>query len=55
MKTVFEICDQGRLKPACAATEAKKRLEVSDIETRGIILPRQRITKMLIRLRGSAG
>ena len=37
-KPVFGVCDQGRLKPACAATEARQTLEISDIETRGIIL-----------------
>ena len=52
---VFGVCDQGRLKPACAATEARQRFEISDIETRGIILSRQWTTKALIRLRGCAG
>ena len=28
----------GRHKPACAATEARQRLEISDIETKCIIL-----------------
>ena len=40
-----------RHKPACAATEARSRLEISDIETRGFILSKQRTTKVLIRLR----
>ena len=44
-----------RLKPACAATEAIKRLEISDIETRDIILSKLRTTKALIILRGCAG
>ena len=52
---VFRVCDQCRLKLACAATEARQRLEISAIETRGIILSKQRITKALIRLRGCAG
>ena len=51
-KPTFWVCDPGRLKPACAATEARYRLEILDIETRGIILSRRRTTKMLIRLRG---
>ena len=34
---------------------AQPRLEILRIETRGIILSRQRITKALIRLRGCAG
>ena len=34
-KPVFGVCDQGRLRPACAAKEARKRLEISDIETWG--------------------
>ena len=50
-KPVFGVCDQGRLKPAYATTEARQRLEISDIETRGIILSRQRTTKALMRLR----
>ena len=54
-KPVFGICDQVRLEPACAATEASQRLEISDLETRSIILSRQRITKTLIRLPGHAG
>ena len=40
-KPVFGVCDQVRLKPACSAVETSKRLEISDIETRGIILSRQ--------------
>ena len=54
-KPVFGVCDKGRLEPACAATEARYRLGISDIETRGIILSRQRTTKTPIRLRGCAG
>ena len=46
---------QVRLKPACAATEASWRLEISAIESRDIILSKQRTTKALIRLRGCAG
>ena len=54
-KPVSGVCDQGRLKPACAATEARQRLEISDIETRDIILSRQRTTQVLIRLCRCAG
>ena len=54
-KSVFWVCDQVRHKPACAATEARQRLEISDIETTCIILSRQRTTTALIRLRGCAG
>ena len=54
-KPVFRVCDQVRHKPACAATEARYRLESSDIETRGIILSRQRTTMALISLRECAG
>ena len=38
------VCDQVRLKQACSASEASYRLEILDIETRGItsILSRQR-------------
>ena len=35
-KSVFRVFDQVRLKPACAATEASLRLEISDIETRDV-------------------
>ena len=54
-KAVFRVCDQVLLKPACAATEARQRLEILDIEVRGIILSRQQTTKALIRLRGCTG
>ena len=54
-KPVFGVFDQVRLKPACSASAARKRLEISDTKTRGIILSKQWTTKVLIRLRGSAG
>ena len=31
-KPIFGVCDQVRHKPACALTEARWRLEISDIE-----------------------
>ena len=49
------VYDQARHKPACAATEASESLEISAIESRDIILSKQRTTKALIRLRGCAG
>ena len=51
-KPVFGVCDQVRHKLACTAKDTRQRLEISNIETRGIILSRQRPTKALIRLRG---
>ena len=54
-KPVFGVFNQVRQKPACAATEARSRLEISDIETRSIILSKQRTTKALIRMRRGAG
>ena len=39
-KPVFGVLDQGRLIPACAATEARYRLGILCIETRDIILSR---------------
>ena len=54
-KPVFGVFDLVTHKPACAVTEASYKLEISDIETRDIILSRQRTTKALIRLRGCAG
>ena len=51
-----EVCDRVRLKPACSPTEASKSFGILKIEIRGIILiSRQRITKMLIRLCRCAG
>ena len=46
--------DQVRSKSACSATETSKCNEIVNIETRDIILSRQRTTKALIRLRGCA-
>ena len=40
-KPIYRVSDQVRRKPACAATEARQWLEISDMETRGIILSRQ--------------
>ena len=54
-KPVFGVCDQVKLIPACSATETSQRFEIWDIEARGIILPKQRTTKVLIRLRGCTG
>ena len=51
-KPVFGVSDQVRLKLACSADETSQGLKISDIETRDIILSRQRTTKVLIRLRG---
>ena len=53
-KPVFEVCDQVRLKPVCSATETSYSLEILNLQRRGIILSRQRTTKVLIRLRGCA-
>ena len=47
-KPAFGVSDQVRHKPACAATEASKRLEISDIETRDIILSRQLSAPLLV-------
>ena len=46
-KPVAGVLDQVRLKPACKATEA--------VVSRGIILSRQRTTKVLIRVHGCVG
>ena len=45
-----EIFDQVTFKPSCSATEAT--LDIASIH---IILPKQRTTKVLIRLRGCVG
>ena len=49
-KSVFGVSDQVR--PACSAKQTSLRLEILDIETRDIILSRQRTTTVLIRLCG---
>ena len=49
------VSNQARHKAACAATDASYSLEISAIESRDIILPKQRTTKALTRLRGCAG
>ena len=54
-KPVCGVCDQVRHKPACAATETSYSLKILNLERRGIILSRQRTTKVLIRLRGCTG
>ena len=53
-KPVFVVCDQDRLKPVCSAEEGSYSLEIANIDTKDIILPRQRTTNVLIRLRGCA-
>ena len=37
-KPVFGVSDQVRHKLGCAVTEDDKRLEISDLESRGIVL-----------------
>ena len=46
------VSNQVRLKLACSATEASRRLEILVTETRDITLSRQWTTKALVRLRG---
>ena len=54
-KPVFGACDQARLNRPAQPQKLDRYLKTLDIETRGIILSRQRTTKALIRLRGCAG
>ena len=54
-KPVLGVCDQYRLKPAFSATEAGKSHGFAGVATIDIILSRQRITEMLIRLRRWSG
>ena len=52
-KTCHRVFDQVRLKQGCSASEASEasyRLEIFDIETRGIIMSKQRITTADLRL-----
>ena len=37
-KPVFGVSDQVRHKPGCTASEDDKKLEISDLESRGIVL-----------------
>ena len=37
-KPVFGVSDQVRHKPGCTTTEDGKRLEISDLDRRGILL-----------------
>ena len=54
-KPVFGVSDRVRLKWACSATEASYSQEISDLDSKCIILSKQWTTKALIRLRGCAG
>ena len=54
-KPAFGIFDRVRLKPACSITEVSQSHEIAHIETKAIVLFRQRTTKALIRLRSCAG
>ena len=53
-KPVFGVCDQVRLKPVYSSIETRYSLGISAIASGGIILSKQRTTKVLIRLRGCA-
>ena len=55
LSLVMRKCVFGSLRRACTATEASLSLEISTIESRDIILSKQRTTKALIRLCGCAG
>ena len=44
-KPVFRVCDQVRLKPAYAATEARESLQILDVGSTGIILSKERTIK----------
>ena len=48
-KLVFGVSNQVRHKPGCTATKDGQRLEISDLESRGIVLSVQK-TKALISL-----
>ena len=49
------VSDRVSLKPVCAATETRQRLEILDFPSISIILSRQWTTKALISLSGCAG
>ena len=50
-KPVFGVFEHVRLKPVCSVKEASYNHEITNIETRGIKLSRQRTTKALTSLR----
>ena len=54
-KSVFWVCNQVRLKPACSATDNSYSLRILDLASVRITLSMQRTIKSLIRLRGCAG
>ena len=54
-KPVFRVGDQGRLKLAYTATEARQGLEILDIASIDITLSKQWTTKAVIRLHRCAG
>ena len=54
-KPVFRVCDQEKFNSACSVTGTSQNLEISHIISFIIILSRQHITKVLIRLHGCAG
>ena len=47
-KPLFGACDQVPHKPGCTATEDGYRLEITDLESKGIVLSMKRKTKALI-------
>ena len=54
-KPVFVVFDKASLKPFSPATETSYKIEISPVASLHKILSKNRITKALIRLRGSAG
>ena len=54
-KPVFESSRTGKLNPACSTSETNQGLDILDITPLCIILSRQQITKVQIRLHGCAG
>ena len=53
--TVFGVCNQVRFNLACSATETSKNIKILHVGSVDVILPRNQITKVLIRLHGCAG
>ena len=47
-KLVFGVSDQVQHKPGCAASEDRWRLDISDLESRGIALTTKQKTNALI-------
>ena len=54
-KPVFEVSTKASFKPVSSATETILKIGISPVASLHIIFSKKRITKAIVRLRGSAG